>query len=79
MFGVSWLRLPSAARFSLRLTRELVVGVFLGVAFSLSSRSLALYLQSRRRERIDAAYPPRPIEIRSDEILNGVAGLIGDC
>lgn len=35
--------------------------------------------KERKRQRDDATskVPPRPIEIRSDEVLNGVVGLIG--
>jgi cysteine synthase A len=64
-------RLPS------KFTRDLVWGLLLGVTFSLTSTSLALIGQSWRKKRSIAHIPPRPIEIRSEEIVDGVIGLIG--
>ena len=60
-----------------KLTRDLIFGVLVGITFSLSSTSLALLAQSWRRKKATARIPPRPIELRSDEIVNGVIGLIG--
>lgn len=68
-----WDRLKLPRRF----TRDLMIGLLVGIGFSLSSTSLALLVQNRRRNRAVARIPPRPIEIRSDEIVNGVVGLIG--
>jgi len=62
---------------SRKLTRDLVIGILLGVTFSLSSTSLALLAQGWRRRRAISKIPPRPIELRSDEIVDGVIGLIG--
>ena len=61
-----------------RLTQELIWGVVLGVTFSLSSTSLALLVQGWRRRRAIVRVPPRPIELRSDEVVDGVIGLIGE-
>jgi cysteine synthase A len=62
---------------SSRLTRDLVIGLVVGVTLSLSSTSLALLFQNYRRKRAISRIPPRPIELRSDEIVDGVIGLIG--
>lgn len=75
MFGSFnfWDRLQPPRRF----TRELVWGLIIGVTLSISSTSLALLVQDWRRKRAIARIPPRPIEIRSEEIVDGVIGLIG--
>ncbi|CAE6439191.1 unnamed protein product [Rhizoctonia solani] len=66
-----------------RATREITLGVALGIALSISFTSISNYADRRRRierERADGArdYVPRPIELRSDEIVDGVVGLIGN-
>ncbi|RXK41240.1 cysteine synthase A [Tremella mesenterica] len=61
-----------------RISRDLIFGLLFGITFSLSSTSLALLTQSWRRRRAIARIPPRPIELRSDEIVAGVIGLIGN-
>ncbi|WWC60179.1 uncharacterized protein I303_102744 [Kwoniella dejecticola CBS 10117] len=66
------LRLPN------RFTRDIVWGVIIGVTLSLSSASSAILFQNWRRRKAIARIPPRPIEIRSDEIVDGVIGLIGN-
>lgn len=60
-----------------RLTRDLTIGLLVGITVSLSSTSLALLAQGWRRRRAISRIPPRPIELRSDEIVDGVIGLIG--
>ncbi|OCF39852.1 cysteine synthase A [Kwoniella heveanensis CBS 569] len=65
-------------RFPSRFTRDLVWGLVLGVTLSLSSTSVATLFQNWRRKRAIARIPPRPIELRSDEIVPGVIGLIGN-
>ena len=57
--------------------RSVLIGVFLGFSISVTSTSLALYFQEKRRERVAAKFTPRPIELRSDEVVAGVTGLIG--
>src|SRR5882724_839206 len=62
---------------------SLLLGVFFGLSFSLSSSSLTLYLRRKREERYNIEFlgdrVQRPIELRSDEVLrNGVVGLIGE-
>lgn len=68
----SWLPSPSAAR-------HIFYGILIGFSLSLSSTSLALYYRDKRREEVEKAVESvaRPIELRSDEILDGVTGLIG--
>ncbi|KIK09826.1 hypothetical protein K443DRAFT_433 [Laccaria amethystina LaAM-08-1] len=58
--------------------RSVLIGVFLGFSLSVTSTSLALYFQQKRREREAAKFTPRPIELRSDEVVAGVTGLIGN-
>jgi hypothetical protein len=77
--------LTPPSRQSLKFSRQLLLGLVFGFALSLSSTSLALYVQSLRRKKAieDAANAgggvvKRPIEIRQDEIVKGVVGLIGE-
>ncbi|KAF9497988.1 PALP-domain-containing protein [Pleurotus eryngii] len=58
--------------------RQILYGVILGVSLSIASTSLAVYYQARKRERRAAQYQPRPIELRREEVLSGVTGLIGN-
>ncbi|KAJ3797319.1 PALP-domain-containing protein [Lentinula aff. detonsa] len=71
----SWYKPPSQSSL-----RYLFYGIILGFSFSLTSTSLALFFQARRRQRLAAKdqFEPRPIELRSDEVLKGVTGLIGN-
>lgn len=69
----SWFRWPSQTT-----VRHVFYGVILGISLSISTRTLALYLRSRRRRKLpETSFSERPIELRSDEILRGVTGLIG--
>jgi hypothetical protein len=68
----SWFRPQNAAN-----VRFLVYGILLGFSFSLTATSFALYSREKRRREIASRFTPRPIELRSDEIADGVAGLIG--
>ncbi|KAL1753113.1 tryptophan synthase beta subunit-like PLP-dependent enzyme [Schizophyllum commune] len=63
-----------------RATRHLLYGLVLGASLPLAARSIATYHRRRRRARIAAQteFEERPIELRSEEILSGVAGLIGN-
>lgn len=69
--------LPPSNKTSSKFSRRVYVGIVLGFALSLSSTSLALYLQQRRRAKAARKVSPRPIELRTDEIVQGVVGLIG--
>lgn len=71
----SWLQWPSRST-----ARHVLIGVLLGFSFSLVSNSFALYYyqrQRRRKDRLISDFTPRPIELRSDEVVKGVSGLIG--
>ncbi|KAJ3923706.1 tryptophan synthase beta subunit-like PLP-dependent enzyme [Lentinula edodes] len=59
--------------------RHLLYGIILGFSLSWTSTSLALFFRARR-ERLATHdhFEPRPIELRSDEVLSGVTGLIGN-
>ncbi|KAJ7354610.1 PALP-domain-containing protein [Mycena albidolilacea] len=66
-----------------RSARPLVLGIALGISVSVSSSAVLQYFQ-RRRRRIALsqsqipALESRPIELRSDEVLDGIVGLIGN-
>jgi cysteine synthase A len=68
----SWIRWPVPST-----ARHVLYGVIIGFSLSLTSSSLALYLQARKRDRSIAHFEPRPVELRSDDVLSGVTGLIG--
>ncbi|KAI0065997.1 PALP-domain-containing protein [Artomyces pyxidatus] len=68
---MSWV--PSATT-----ARHLFYGILIGFTLSLTSTSLALNYRERKRERVAAEADLRSIELRSDEILDGVTGLIGN-
>ena len=58
--------------------RQISYGVLIGFTLSLSATSIAHYCSERRRqERLEKQTSSRPIELRSDEIVRGVTGLIG--
>lgn len=77
---------PPSAPAGKRLSRQLYVGLLLGFTFSLSSTTLAVFFQAQRRRRASrrAALAggavnggKRPVEMRAEEVVPGVAGLIG--
>lgn len=76
LFSAHWERARN--RLPSRLTRDLVIGLVLGITLSLSSTRLALIAQEYRRKRAVQRIPKRPIELRSDEIVHGVVGLVGN-
>lgn len=61
--------------------RDVIIGAALGFSLAISSASIAAYIHSARQRRARLAAEPefsaRPIELRSDEIVDGVSGLIG--
>ena len=67
-------RLPTGSS-----ARQLFYGVLIGIALSLTATSVNDYVQERRRKHAPTVFEPRPIELRSDEVVDGVAGLIGWC
>ncbi|KAM5530530.1 hypothetical protein V8D89_015807 [Ganoderma adspersum] len=58
--------------------KQLLYGVLVGFALSLTTSSVNNYFQERRRKNAASSFEPRPIELRSDEVVDGVAGLIGN-
>ncbi|OCH88640.1 PALP-domain-containing protein [Obba rivulosa] len=59
--------------------RQVVLGVVLGFSLLLTSTAVVQsYGQRRRKRDIAPSFEPRPIELRTDEIVDGVAGLIGN-
>lgn len=68
----SWVHLPTPST-----ARHVFYGILIGVSLSLTSTSVALYYQERKRERLSRQFEARPIELRSDEVIKGVTGLIG--
>ena len=67
---MSWVPSPSTAR-------HLFYGILIGFSLSLASTSLVSAYRKRRDHSGAEKSNPRPIELRSDEVLDGVTGLIG--
>lgn len=57
--------------------RYIFYGVLIGLALSLTTTSVVTYFQQRKRKRAELTFEPRPIELRSDDVVEGVTGLIG--
>ncbi|KAF6763137.1 tryptophan synthase beta subunit-like PLP-dependent enzyme [Ephemerocybe angulata] len=70
---IHWLQWPSRTT-----AKHVFYGFLIGLSLSLTTSSLAMLHQSRKKEKQASRLPPRPIELRSDEIVNGVTGLIGN-
>ncbi|KAF9227064.1 PALP-domain-containing protein [Gyrodon lividus] len=59
--------------------RQVSYGILIGFTLSISATSIAHYWSERKREeRLENQFSLRPIELRSDEIVRGVTGLIGN-
>lgn len=71
--GLPWFLRPS----KLGAKRSLLVGFTLGFSISLSLTGLALYALDAWRRSLRRAAEKRTIEIRADEVVDGVEGLIG--
>jgi cysteine synthase len=59
---------------------QVVFGLILGISASLTSSKVVELYSERKRRAAEAQLldlPERPIEVRSDEIVDGVSGLIG--
>ncbi|KAI0335070.1 PALP-domain-containing protein [Cubamyces sp. BRFM 1775] len=67
------LKLPSKST-----NKYIFYGVLIGLALSLTTSSVLEYFQQRKRKRAELTFEPRPIELRSDEVVDGVTGLIGN-
>ncbi|KAJ8072334.1 Cysteine synthase 2 [Marasmius tenuissimus] len=68
-----WFRLPSHSTF-----RHLFYGALIGFSLSVTTSSLLAYYRAQKDERDVSRFEPRPIELRRDEVLSGVTGLIGN-
>ena len=68
----SWFKPQNAAN-----VRFLFYGILLGFSFSLTATSFVLYFKEKRLREVLSRSRPRPIQLRSDEIVQGVTGLIG--
>jgi hypothetical protein len=67
-----------------RTVRPLALGIVLGISLSVSSSAVVQYFERRRRRiALSQSQIPelenRPIELRSDDVLDGIVGLIGAC
>ncbi|KAF7357866.1 PALP-domain-containing protein [Mycena venus] len=65
-----------------RTARPLILGIVLGATLSVSSSAVVQYFQRRRRRiALSQSQIPelesRPIELRSDDVLDGIVGVIG--
>jgi cysteine synthase A len=67
---MSWVPSPSSAR-------HLFYGILIGFSLSFASTSVISAYRKRRGDDATQGADLRPIELRSDEILDGVTGLIG--
>ena len=75
--STAWMDRFRPAYLTRRLSKDLFLGLLIGIKLTLTSTSAALYLQQFRRKKAIQRIPPRPIELRSEEIGDGVIGLIG--
>lgn len=68
----AFFNLPNAA------IRQVSYGILIGFTLSVSLTSIVHYYSERRRQdKLEKQTSLRPIELRSDEIVRGVTGLIG--
>lgn len=58
-------------------TRQLLLGILIGFSLSLTTTEYIRRTQRRKRKEQLEHFTRRPIELRSNEIVDGVAGLIG--
>ncbi|KAF8444978.1 putative cysteine synthase [Boletus edulis BED1] len=72
-------RLAAFFHFPNTAVRQLSYGVLIGFTLSLSATSIAhYYSEHRKQDKLEKQTSSRPIELRSDEIVHGVTGLIGN-
>ncbi|KAG2364068.1 hypothetical protein BDR07DRAFT_1375367 [Suillus spraguei] len=73
------LAIGSASLVSNAVVRHITFGIFIGFTLSATSTSISSYWRSRRRQSLSQEqHEPRPIELRSNEVVHGVTGLIGN-
>lgn len=64
--------------YSNAVVRHITFGILIGFTLSVTSTSISSYWRSRRRQSLlQEQNDLRPIELRSNEVVNGVTGLIG--
>jgi len=68
---MSWVPSPATAR-------HLFYGILIGFSLSFASTSVISAYRKRKGDSATARADIRPIELRSDEVLDGVTGLIGN-
>ncbi|KAG1785365.1 tryptophan synthase beta subunit-like PLP-dependent enzyme [Suillus plorans] len=65
--------------YSNAVVRHITFGILIGFTLSVTSTSISSYWRSRRRQSISQErHKSRPIELRSNEVVYGVTGLIGN-
>jgi cysteine synthase A len=69
-----WLNWASQPRI-----KHFYYGALIGFSLSYTTLSFTRYLNLRKQKRQAEIFESRPIELRSDEIVSGVTGLIGVC
>jgi hypothetical protein len=64
--------------YSNAVVRHITFGILIGFTLSVTSTSISSYWRSRRRQSLSQEqHELRPIELRSNEVVHGVTGLIG--
>lgn len=70
--NVIWSKAPSRSSF-----RNFFYGIVLGFSLTYTASSLVqTYRKQKKQDRI-SLFSPRPIELRTDDVVSGVIGLIG--
>ncbi|KAG1848148.1 PALP-domain-containing protein [Suillus tomentosus] len=65
--------------YSNAVVRHITFGILIGFTLSVTSTSISSYWRSRRRQSLlQEQHKSRPIELRSNEVVYGVTGLIGN-
>ncbi|KAG1827823.1 tryptophan synthase beta subunit-like PLP-dependent enzyme [Suillus variegatus] len=65
--------------YSNTVVRHITFGILIGFTLSVTSTSISSYWRSRRRQSVSQEqHKSRPIELRSNEVVYGVTGLIGN-
>jgi hypothetical protein len=64
--------------YSNAVVRHITFGILIGFTLSVTSTSISSYWRSRRRQSLSQEQNDlRPIELRSNEVVDGITGLIG--
>ncbi|KAK2465230.1 hypothetical protein APHAL10511_002584 [Amanita phalloides] len=69
----TWLQPPCRTAF-----KHILYGIFIGYCLSVTSNTLLQYYEAKKRHRHLSEDLFRPIELRKDDVLDGVVGLIGN-